>query len=62
MAFFPTLFFMVPAFAFMGGMTAFVLVYSLSYNAGLNPLRMILVGVAVSAVFKSGCKDILARL
>lgn len=50
-AFFPTLFFMVPVFAFMGGMTAFVLVYSLSYNAGLNPLRMILVGVAVSAVF-----------
>ena len=50
-AFFPTLFFMVPTFAFMGGMTAFVLVYSLSYNAGLNPLRMILVGVAVSAVF-----------
>lgn len=50
-AFFPTMFFFVPAFAFVGGMLAFALVYSLSYNGGLSPLRIILVGVAANAMF-----------
>ncbi len=50
-AFFPSLFFFTPLFAFLGGMTAFFLVYSLSYKGGLSPLRIILVGVAVNAMF-----------
>lgn len=50
-AFFPSLFFFTPLFAFLGGMLAFVLVYSLSYKGGLSPLRIILVGVAVNAMF-----------
>ncbi|WP_438311934.1 FecCD family ABC transporter permease [Sporosarcina sp. FA9] len=50
-AFFPTLFFYVPLFAFLGGAIAFFLVYSLSWKSGLNPLHMILVGIAVNAVF-----------
>lgn len=50
-AFFPALFFFTPLFAFLGGMLAFVLVYSLSYKGGLSPLRIILVGVAVNAMF-----------
>lgn len=50
-AFFPSLFFFTPMFAFIGGMVAFVLVYSLSYKGGLSPLRIILVGVAVNAMF-----------
>lgn len=50
-AFFPSLFFFTPMFAFLGGMAAFVLVYSLSYKGGLSPLRIILVGVAVNAMF-----------
>jgi iron complex transport system permease protein len=32
-------------------MIAFLLVYSLSYKGGLSPLRIILVGVAVNAMF-----------
>ena len=48
-AFAPTLFFFTPLFAFLGG--AFVLVYSLSWKGGLSPLRIILVGVAVDAMF-----------
>lgn len=48
-AFFPKLFFFTPLFAFIGGMVAFLLVYSLSYKGGLSPLRIILVGVAVDA-------------
>lgn len=50
-AFFPSLFFFTPLFAFLGGMIAFLLVYSLSLKGGLSPLRIILVGVAVNAMF-----------
>ncbi len=50
-AFFPSLYFFTPLFAFLGGMLAFFLVYSLSYKGGLSPLRIILVGVAVNAMF-----------
>lgn len=50
-AFFPSLFFFTPLFAFLGGMIAFLLVYSLSYKGGLSPLRIILVGVAVNVMF-----------
>lgn len=35
-AFFPALFFFTPMFAFIGGMIAFALVYSLSYKGGLH--------------------------
>ncbi len=49
-AFFPSLYFFTPMFAFLGGMLAFVLVYSLSYKGGLSPLRIILVGVAVNSM------------
>src|SRR5690625_3075021 len=48
---FPMLFFYTPLFAFIGGAFAFILVYSFSWKSGLNPLRMILIGVAINAVF-----------
>ncbi|REJ20367.1 MAG: ABC transporter permease [Caldibacillus debilis] len=48
---FPTLFFWMPLFAFFGGILACFLVYSFSWKSGLSPLRLILVGVAVNAVF-----------
>lgn len=50
-AFFPALFLFTPLFAFAGGMAAFLIVYGLSWRGGLSPLRIILVGVAVSAMF-----------
>lgn len=50
-AFFPALYFVTPLLAFLGGMVAFALVYSLSWKGGLSPLRIILVGVAVNAMF-----------
>lgn len=50
-AFFPSLYFFTPLVAFLGGMLAFLLVYSLSWKGGLSPLRIILVGVAVNAMF-----------
>ena len=48
---FPVLYFYVPIFAFLGGLIAFLIVYGLSYKDGLSPLRIILVGVAVNAMF-----------
>lgn len=50
-AFFPQFFFYIPIFAFVGGFIACALVYLLSWKSGLNPLRIILVGVAINAVF-----------
>ena len=50
-AIFPQYIFFTPIAAFAGGCIAFFIVYTLSWKGGLNPLRMILVGVAVNAVF-----------
>ncbi len=50
-AFFPHLFFFSPIFAFLGGIVSCVLVYSLSHKGGFSPLRIILVGIAINAVF-----------
>ena len=47
----PSLYPLTPLLAFLGGMLAFALVYSLSWKGGLSPLRIILVGVAVDAMF-----------
>lgn len=57
-AFFPLLFFFTPLFAFAGGLVAFALVYGLAWNGGISPLRIILVGVAVGALF-SGLSAVL---
>lgn len=41
-SFFPALFFLSPIFAFVGGIIACILVYSLAYKGGFSPLRIIL--------------------
>lgn len=51
-AFLPQLFPIAPLLSFFGGLLAFVLVYSLSFKGGLSPIRIILVGVAVDALFR----------
>ena len=50
-ALFPAMFKFTPLAAFAGGVLAFVIVYSLSWKGGLSPLRIVLVGVAVSTLF-----------
>lgn len=47
----PSLYFFTPMVAFLGGVTAFFMVYLLSWKGGLSPLRIILTGVAVNALF-----------
>ncbi|MDR1603342.1 MAG: iron ABC transporter permease [Gracilibacteraceae bacterium] len=48
-AFFPMLYFSKPLFAFIGGILSFLLIYRLAWKGSLDPVRIILVGVAVSA-------------
>ena len=50
-AIFPGLLGMIPIASCIGGITAFLLVYSLSWKGGLSPLRIVLVGVAASTMF-----------
>ncbi|ASB88243.1 iron ABC transporter permease [Bacillus sonorensis] len=47
----PQFYFYTPIFAFLGGALACFLVYSLSWKAGLSPLRLILTGIAINAMF-----------
>lgn len=50
-AFAPGWYFFTPLAAFAGGTAAFFLVYCLTWKGGLSPLRIILTGVAVEALF-----------
>ena len=50
-SFVPTLFFFSPIAAFIGGAFACFLVFLLSWKSGLNPLKLILVGIAINAMF-----------
>lgn len=50
-AFFPALATFTPVFSFAGGMIAFALVYTLAWNGQISPIRLILVGIAVDALF-----------
>lgn len=54
----PSYFFLTPMFACVGGMTAFFLVYFLSWKGGLSPLRIILTGVAMDAFFGSAAQAV----
>ncbi|GAA1160896.1 Fe(3+)-citrate ABC transporter permease YfmE [Kribbella jejuensis] len=50
----------VPA-AFTGGLAAAALVYLLAYRRGATPVRIALVGIAVSAAFEAGIRFLLVR-
>ena len=51
-SFAPSLFYFKPVFAFAGGLVAFFLVYTLSWQGGaLSPLRIILIGIAMGSFF-----------
>ncbi|MFI3249503.1 MAG: iron ABC transporter permease [Eubacteriales bacterium] len=50
-ALFPMLYFSIPLFACLGGVVAYLLIYFLAWKGVLDPVRIILVGIAVAAVF-----------
>lgn len=52
-AFIPGLYLLSPVFACVGGLFSFFLVYFLSWKEGLSPIRIVLVGVAISTMFSA---------
>ncbi|MGO1369654.1 FecCD family ABC transporter permease [Senegalia sp. (in: firmicutes)] len=50
---------LVPMAAFLGAMLAAVIIYSLAWKGGIQPTRIILAGVAVSALLGAGISAIL---
>lgn len=60
-AMFPMLYFSIPLFACLGGVVAYLLIYALAWRGSLEPVRIILVGVAVAAVF-SGLTSIFSSM
>lgn len=50
---FPTLTKFIPIFAFIGAVLTTILIYSLAWKSGLDPIRIILAGVAINAIVGS---------
>ncbi len=50
---FPQLTYLVPPVAFLGAMGAAVMIYMLAWKGGIQPLRVILAGVAVSSLLSA---------
>ncbi|MDO4710705.1 MAG: iron ABC transporter permease [Peptostreptococcaceae bacterium] len=48
---FPSLYFSIPLISILGGLTAYLLIYSLAWDGGVIPTRLILVGVALNMTF-----------
>ncbi len=55
---FPQLYFLTPAFSFLGGLLVFALVYGLAWKGNVSPLRIILMGIAMQSLF-SGLSEAL---
>jgi iron complex transport system permease protein len=51
---FPNYYYLVPAGAFVGALLATLLIYMLAWKNGVQPMRMILAGVAVSSLLGAG--------
>jgi iron complex transport system permease protein len=56
---FPQLQFMVPLAAFLGAMGAALIIYVLAWKGGIQPLRIILAGVAVAAFLGAGISSLM---
>lgn len=54
MIIFPQYYFLVPTGAFVGALLATLLIYTLAWKNGIQPMRMILAGVAVSSFLGAG--------
>ena len=60
-AVFPQLYFLAPAFSFFGGLMVFAMVYGLAWKGALSPLRIILMGIAMQALF-SGLSEAVSSM
>lgn len=56
---FPKYYYMVPLGAFLGALTATLIIYSLAWKEGVLPTRLVLAGVAVSSLFTAGTNGLM---
>lgn len=56
---FPAMYASVPLFAFCGAMLAAITIYALAWRGGIQPMRVILAGVAVSALCGAGISAVM---
>ncbi|MFI3175752.1 MAG: iron ABC transporter permease [Bacillota bacterium] len=47
----PSMFFAIPLFAILGGIFAYFLIYTLAWKGSLEPIRIVLIGIALAAFF-----------
>lgn len=59
---YPQFIYLVPPFSFIGALLTTLLIYILAWKEGINPTRMILAGVAVSAFLGAGINALLIFL
>lgn len=45
---------LLPIAAILGGLLTAILIYILSWNKGITPIRLVLIGIGISAILKSG--------
>lgn len=58
--FFPMLFYSIPLVALVGGVLAYILIYTIAWDGGTEPVRLILVGVALNLIFMAFIQGIAA--
>lgn len=56
---FPSMFLATPLFAFIGAMGAAITIYILAWRGGIQPIRVVLAGVAVSALCSAGISAVM---
>ncbi|KPU43386.1 putative siderophore transport system permease protein YfhA [Oxobacter pfennigii] len=56
---FPEFIYLVPPVSFIGALSTTLLIYALAWKDGINPMRMVLAGVAVSAFLGAGINALL---
>lgn len=56
---FPEYYYLVPVGAFIGALAATLLIYMLAWKNGINPMRLVLAGVAVSTLLKAGINTLM---
>ncbi len=49
--FLPRLYYLTPFFSIFGGLVAYFLIYTLAWDGGVRPVRLILVGIALNMTF-----------
>ena len=59
MILFPSYYYLVPFGAFVGALSSTIFIYLLAWKDGINPMRLVLAGVAVSSLLGAGINSLM---